>query len=138
MQRDAFRHRAHVRRLRLRILALFAVALFALGASATSVVPVEITMHGPKAVRVRIYSGQTSPCDSSNNHRVVDGRFEPGHVIRTTARTDCVCFQQTYEPFVEIDWSTPVQACRIKCNRGGCRYVDHTIRIGVVSSPPRR
>lgn len=118
---------------------LLSAGLFSGDAAAISAVSVEITMLGPSAVWVRVTQGATVPCDSSDNHRLVQGKFNPGEVIRTTTTDNCVCVQQTYEPFTDVDWSASRPVCRpIECASRGrarrCREApDPTIRIAIGS-----
>ncbi len=112
-------------------------------AGATSGTPIEITMLGPSPARVRLALGETFPCDSGDNHRIVDGKFEPGEVIRSSTPDRCVCFQQTYEPFSDIEWSAPSTLCRPQmCStKGKIRQCvpapDPTIRLWIRSTRPR-
>jgi hypothetical protein len=104
--------------------------------------PVEVTILGPDPVRVRVAAGVAMPCDSSDDHSLIAGRFKPGQTIRAVAvGGGCVCFQHTYAPFSDADWSMPTLICT------RCRYnydervwfcppssPDPTIRINVASS----
>lgn len=102
-------------------------------------------MLGPDPVRVRVSNGVGMPCDSMDDSPVIVGRFDPGEVIRGVAvGNGCVCFQQTYAPFSDTDWSTAVQVC------SACGYnpftrrwdcppskADPTIRIRAASTRPK-
>jgi hypothetical protein len=103
--------------------------------------PVAITVLGPSAVRVRLALGSTFPCDSSDNYRIVDGKFKPGDVVRTRTPDRCLCFQQTYEPFTDTEWSASSTVCRPQI----CSYIgkkkcvpapDPTIRLQISSKRP--
>ncbi|MET0791627.1 MAG: hypothetical protein ABW061_08915 [Polyangiaceae bacterium] len=85
------------------------------------------------------------PCDSIDDPPVIVGRFKPGEAIRGVAvGNGCVCFQQTYSPFSDTDWSTATLIC------SACTYdpyartwacppsnPDPTIRIRAASSRPK-
>ena len=104
--------------------------------------PIEITLLGPGPARVRIALGTTFPCDSGDNHRIVEGKFAAGDVIRASTPDRCVCFQQTYEPFSDSDWSASAMLCRPQiCTTIGKRKCvpapDPTIRLRISSQRPR-
>ncbi len=109
---------------------------------AASPVGVELTFAGPHAVRVRVAEGPATPCDSGENHLLVNGKFEPGQVVRSSTANDCVCVQQTYYPFPDIDWQPAGFVCRpMKCVGFGkgrvCRPApDPTIRVKISSDRP--
>lgn len=125
--------------------ALVALLCCAADASAHRVAPfdtpVEVRLLGPDAVRVRVAAGVNLPCDSLDNRPLVNGRFKAGDIVRATAFGDgCVCFQQTYAPLVDSDWSTPARICSA-CSFNPQTRVwlcppqrDPTIRISVSSS----
>jgi len=124
------------------LLASFAASSDALARHSTPfMTPVEVTMLGPDPVRVRVANGVNMPCDSIDDHALINGRFGAGQVIRTTALGDgCICFQQTYAPLSDSDWSLATHRCT------ACSYnpytrvwlcppnTDPTIRIQVASS----
>lgn len=106
--------------------------------------PLMVVQRGPDPVRVRISTGRTLPCDSSSNRMLIDRRVESGEVVRTTALSNCVCFQQTYAPLADSDWSTPQRVCSPCAYNPQNRtwvcpppHVDPTISIEVVSSRAR-
>ena len=84
------------------------------------------------------------PTLNTGRYRVplIVGRFEAGATIRTVAiGGGCVCYQQTYAPFSDVDWSTASLIC------SACKYnpstrvwicppsnPEPTIRIAVASS----
>ena len=120
------------------VLSLAALIAGDAAADGTSTTPVEITMLGPAPVRIRLMRGETFPCSSGDNRRIVEGKFSPGEVVRAATADRCVCFQQTYEPFVEVDWSASSMVCRpqICTNIGRKKCVpaaDPTIRLSVRS-----
>ena len=96
-------------------------------------------MLGPGAVRIRIAQGTTLPCDSIDNKMLVQGRFSPGEVVRTKVPDNCVCLQQTYEPFPDVDWAAASLVCRPQICTGVGRMrrcvpaPDPTIRVGIRS-----
>lgn len=100
---------------------------------------VEIRVLGPGTVRLRVAQGAAMPCDAAGNHLLVNGKFGPGQVVATSTDAQCVCVQQTHQPFVDVDWSPAVFACRpVTCSGGGksrvCRLApDPTIRIDIRS-----
>jgi hypothetical protein len=92
--------------------------------------PVLVTLLGPDPVRVRIATGRDLPCDASRNKLLIDGRFPAGSVLRASALgMGCVCFQQTYAPFANTDWSTAQWVC------SAC---GHNSATGVWVCPPGR
>ena len=111
-------------------------------ANANDLTPVEVTMVGPSAVRIRIAQGTTFPCDSGDNRMLVQGKFEPGQVVHLTTPDRCVCLQQTYAPFSDVDWGASGMACRpmICTFRGRVRHcvpaADPTIRVIIRSARP--
>jgi hypothetical protein len=118
------------------------LALIADEVNADVVTPIEITLLGPGAVRIRVASGTSFPCDSADNRRLIEGKFEAGQVARATTPDHCVCFQQTFEPFSDIDWSASSQLCRPQiCKVTGRRKCvpapDPTIRVQVRSQRPK-
>lgn len=83
--------------------------------------PVEVTMLGPDPVRIRVTNGPAMPCDSIADAPLIVGRFNAGEAIRVVAiGGGCVCFQQTYAPFSDTDWSGATQICT------ACRYNPYT------------
>lgn len=102
-------------------------------------VPVVVTIIGSSAVRVRVSAGMAMPCDSSESRGLIDGKYDPGEVVRATSTEDCVCVQHTYEPFTDTDWSDAKLVCRpMNCERlkGDWRCTpapDPTIRIEIES-----
>lgn len=119
------------------------VAILSAGdAAADGLTPVEITLLGPGAVRVRLAEGHSFPCDSGDNRRLVEGKFEPGTVVRATTPEHCLCLQQTYEPFTDSDWSQSALVCRPQvCKRRGKGQTcvsapDPTIRLLISSQRP--
>jgi hypothetical protein len=121
------------------LLALLGATLLVGDLAASSVTRVEITLLGPAAVRVRVAEGAAMPCDSSDNRVLVAGKFDPGQVVATTTEDNCVCVQQTHEPFVDVNWSPAFFACRpVICSGGGrarrcVAAPDPTIRIEIRS-----
>src|SRR6478735_10087575 len=104
--------------------------------------PIEVSLVGPGAVRIRIAQGTSFPCDSGDNRPLLDGKFAAGKVIRASTPDHCVCFQQTYEPFADIDWSAPRRVCRPQiCTQVGRKKcaptADPTIRLRVFSHRPQ-
>jgi len=124
-----------------RTLLCLAVALAgAADARAGEVTPVELTMLGPNAVSVRVAQGTTQPCDSGDNRMLVRGKFAPGAIVRATSPDACVCVQQTYDSFPDIDWAPGAIVCRPQICQGVGRArrcfpaPDPTIRIGIRSA----
>lgn len=74
--------------------------------------PVVVTLLGPATVRVRVSSDRSLPCDTGNGRAFIDDRYGPGAVLRVTSvGQSCVCFQQTYAPLRDSDWSVPARLC---------------------------
>jgi len=123
-------------------LCLTTAMLSAGDAAADDATPVVITMLGPGAVRIRIALGNAFPCDSGDNHLLVQGKFKPGEIVRTSTPDRCLCIQQTYEPFNDIEWSAPATVCRPQiCRRSGrgqkcVPAPDPTIRLSIHSKRP--
>jgi hypothetical protein len=91
-----------------------------------------------------VTSGAALPCDSIDDRPVIVGRFNAGQAIHVVAvGAGCVCFQQTYAPFSDSDWSNATLICTA-CNYNPCTHAwvcpppstDPTIRIKVASSRP--
>jgi hypothetical protein len=119
------------------------IAMLSAGdAAADGVTPIVITMLGPGAVRIRIARGTTFPCDSGDNRLLVEGKYRPGEIVRTSTADRCVCMQQTYEPFSDLDWSASSMVCRPQiCTRPGkgqkcVPAPDPTIRLAIHSKRP--
>jgi hypothetical protein len=110
--------------------------------AADGIAPVVITMLGPGAVRIRIARGSTFPCDSADNRPLLEGKYGPGDIVRTSTPDRCLCVQQTYEPFSDVDWSASSMVCRPQiCTRPGkgqkCTPApDPTIRLAIHSNRP--
>lgn len=110
--------------------------LLASTASADRITPIEVTLPGPSAVRVRVSRGSS---DSSDDRSLIAGKFEPGQVVKASTPDDCVCVQQTYEPFTDVDWAAGSSICRPqRCTWAGrskhcVPAPDHTIRIAIRS-----
>lgn len=123
------------------LLSLTALSLLR-SASADGLTPIEISMAGPSAVRVRVAQGTTFPCDSGDNRRIVEGKFEPGQLVSLTTPDRCVCIQQTYAPFSDVDWGPSSMVCRpMICGfLGRARRCvpapDPTIRVTIRSTRP--
>ena len=103
--------------------------------------PIEITVVGPSATRIRVALGSTFPCDSGDNRLIVNGKFAAGQVVHSATPDRCVCFQQTYEPFTDTDWSAGAMVCRPQiCNSFAKKTCvpapDPTIRLQVSSKRP--
>jgi len=103
--------------------------------------PIEVTMLGPDAVRIRVALGSTYPCDSGDNRLIVEGKFAAGQVVHAAAPDHCVCFQQTYAPFSDTDWGASAMVCRSQiCSDIGKKHCvpapDPTIRLQVSSQRP--
>jgi hypothetical protein len=111
-------------------------------ANADGLTPIRLTLAGPHAVRVRVAQGSTFPCDSGDNRAILEGKFEPGQVVSLTTTDRCVCMQQTYAPFSDVDWGPSGMVCRpMICSFFGRtkRCVpspDPTIRVTIRSERP--
>ena len=124
------------------MVAVIQATTFTGDAVASDVTPIEVTMLGPGAARIRIALGRTFPCDSGDDRRLIEAKLAPGEVARAVTPDRCVCFQQTYEPFPEIDWGASAIVCRPQiCTNFGKKKQcvpapDPTIRINVSSRRP--
>ncbi len=94
---------------------------------------VVLTSTSNVEVRVQLAEGRIAPCDSGNNHMLLDGRIPPGATFRTTIATDCVCVRSTSASFPNSDWSLSGLKCRPRVCRGRvCRLApDPTIYLTV-------
>lgn len=142
---------ARSRRAVLRVSSCALVASFVLSestlppanAAASMVTPVELTMVGPEAVSVRVARGTTLPCDSGDNRMLVQGKFNAGQVVRTSSSESCVCIQQTYQPFPDVDWAPGGVVCRPQLCTGAGKArrcvpaKDPTIRLRIQSQRPQ-
>ncbi|MFI5297051.1 MAG: hypothetical protein ACHREM_03055 [Polyangiales bacterium] len=101
------------------------------------VTPIVVRNVGECPVRVYVSVGNTLPCDSTENERILDTTLAVGAEAKTTTTSDCICTQHSQSPFVEIGWSEGTRRCRpIVCTGSGrtrrCRPApDPTIRIDV-------
>jgi hypothetical protein len=99
------------------VVALFASVLVASHAAfaddTAPIAPIEVTVVGEGAVRVRISEGTTAPCDSPDDKPLVSALVRPKKpplVVPTEAV--CVCWEQTFYPFTDLGWSPTHIACR--------------------------
>ena len=74
--------------------------------------PVSVTMTGPKSVRVRVAAGTAAPCDSSANTRLFEGKVKPNWGDTWWVSTACICVEQTYDDFPDVDWGPARIECR--------------------------
>ncbi|MEO8903276.1 MAG: hypothetical protein ABI488_14160 [Polyangiaceae bacterium] len=120
----------------------FSGTLFAQSVAAPTITPIELTMVGPDSVSVRVSGGTTLPCDSGDDRMLVQGKFNAGEVVRASTTAGCVCVQQTYQPFPDIDWTPAGVVCRPQACRGVGRTrrcvpaKDPTIRLRFQSQRP--
>jgi hypothetical protein len=141
---DFFAPNERPRHLRRLVVALWlpTAVLSAGDAAADGSTPVVITMLGPDAVRIRIARGNAYPCDSGDNRMLLQGKYKPGEIVRTSTPDRCLCMQQTYEPFSDTEWSAPSTVCRPQiCTRSGrgqkcVPAPDATIRLAIQSRRP--
>lgn len=121
-----------------------ALVLVTGGASGDGHTPIEITLLGPGPARVRVARGTTFPCDSGDNRHLIEQRLEPGQTVRAAVPEHCVCLQQTFAPFIDIDWSESSLVCRPQLCRGVGRArrciptPDPTIRLELRSTRRRK
>ncbi|GAC1394708.1 MAG: hypothetical protein NVSMB47_04050 [Polyangiales bacterium] len=104
--------------------------------------PIVIRNVGPKRLRVRVASGNVAPCDSLADESIFSDTLKPGAVVeRALTVGECVCVEQTYEPFPDVGWGQARFQCRpVICHGSGkarlCRPdPDPTIRIDLSSGP---
>jgi hypothetical protein len=98
-------------RSRWRLAIVIAASLSALDVSADAVAPVRVMLVGNEAVGLRLSSGTTIPCDSKDDVPIFEGVVKPGTTDFESGAV-CVCWQQTYAPFVATGWSAGSITCR--------------------------
>jgi len=95
---------------------------------------------GPKPVRIRVAAGTVYPCDSLANERLYEGKPAVGTHVTINSAAECVCIDQTVEPFTDVGWTASRFQCRPRiCTGHGkarrCRPdPDQTIRIDLRSA----
>ncbi len=87
---------------------------FVLGIAATAVTaradaeanrPVFVSVVGHGAIRFRLATGRTAPCDSADNRMLFDAWLAPGTYEWDTSAS-LVCYENTSGALRESDWST--------------------------------
>jgi hypothetical protein len=76
------------------------------------VAPLTITNIGTEKLSVRAAAGTTGPCDASVNTPLFKGTLSPGETRTILTDAPCVCFEQTYAPFLSSGWTPPTIRCR--------------------------
>jgi hypothetical protein len=118
------------------LLAILAAAGFSAGdVSAAVPLPVVISVVGQGAVRLRVASGHVAPCDSSEDHVVLDNWVRAGDVLSLALNDECACIEHTYGSFREAQWSLSAIACRPAPTRFR-RVVDPVVRVRVSTDQP--
>ena len=82
----------------------FAASAVATPADAETDRPVVVTVVGRGAIRFRLASGATAPCDSRDNRVVFDGWLTPGRYSIGTG-ADVICYQHTSGALRVVNWS---------------------------------
>jgi hypothetical protein len=102
------------------------------------VMPVVVTLQGPKAVQVLVSTGSIYPCDASENKILLKAWMGAGQSVQLYSNVGCVCLQHTYDDFPGVDWSLPRTFCRRGCERRRPCTVDpnQTISIAIQSNGP--
>jgi hypothetical protein len=102
--------------------------------------PVVVFSRADKTLKVRVYSGDIRPCDSSSNTKVVDTSISPGDRIQTSSPASCFCVQQTTSDWPQSEWTAPQTVCRPRTCTGWGRYrrcqlaSDPTLNVSVYNT----
>jgi hypothetical protein len=106
--------------------------------------PVVVTSRADKTMKVRVYSGDARPCDSSSNMKVVDASISSGERLTSSSPAFCFCVQQTTSAWPETEWTMPQTVCRPRTCTGWGRYRrctiagDPTLNISVYNTREER
>ncbi len=94
--------------------ALFAVLGLATSDARAEVysLPVYITVVGTGSVRLLVSAGDTVPCDSSGDVRLVDGWVSAGQTLALQSPWPCICEQHTTGAFRETNFTPPQMVCQ--------------------------
>lgn len=88
------------------VIASLVTLLVAPTALAAEPFPVVVTVQGEGSIRVVLAAGSTTPCDSTSNTLMFDGRLEAGHSYGFMSPDPIVCERHTRGALREVDWST--------------------------------
>ena len=91
--------------MRLPILLVSALTLFAPTALAFEPLSVIVTVYGEGTIRVLLTAGATVPCDSTSNTVMLDGKLEAGRSYGFQSPELSVCERHTRGTLREVDWS---------------------------------
>jgi len=78
--------------------------------------PFVVTLAGNERVGLHVAPLRNKVCDLATNLRLFSGVLEPNKPITIETDVDCVCYEQTSAPFVDVAWSPP----RTHCRRRAC------------------
>lgn len=99
--------------------------------------PLVLSNIGSDKIGVRVAAGTTGPCMATGNTPLFTGVLTP--FVEQTVITDapCVCFEQTYAPFLSAGWSPPTIRCRpMACIGKSCTMnVNAPFLIALQSAP---
>jgi hypothetical protein len=80
------------------------VLALAPNALASEPLPVYVTVVGSGSVRVLLGAGSATPCDSSANQPLFDGKLEAGTYLFESP-SPILCERHTHGAFREVGWS---------------------------------
>lgn len=100
--------------------------------------PLVLSNSGSEAIGVRVAVGTTGPCGSSNNTPLFSGVLTAD--VPRTFETDaaCICFEQTFAPFLSTGWTAATIRCRpMNCIGKFCQMnLQATFMLSLPSAPP--
>jgi hypothetical protein len=105
----------------------------------TTAQTVVVKNTGSATVRVRVFTSETSACDTG--HQLFAGAVPAGEGVAFDAPSKCVCAEQTYADADDAPWTVPARFCRPEvCTGVGhaktCEPApDPVIRIDVDETP---
>jgi len=99
--------------------------------------PLFLSVAGAEAIGVRVAAGTTGPCGASVNVPLFSGVLSPGAPRTIVTDAPCVCFEQTYTPFLSAGFTAATIRCRpTKCLGKSCTMdTNATFEIALPSSP---
>ncbi len=96
-----------------------------------------VYQEGPKAIKVRLSVGKTSPCDSSSNRQIYLGWMQRQEMLEVPFTEACACVEHTYDDFPEVGWSQPILRCRPNVCLNGYCWPDSSIPVHITISSKR-
>src|SRR5690242_18701673 len=76
------------------------------------VVPVYVAVVGSGQIRLLVTAGNTVPCDSSANTRIIENRVEASRTFVVQSPSSCVCETHTTGAFRETHFTPPRVVCQ--------------------------